>query len=159
VPGWRNARQRPVAHNARTEQKGVSMTAPFIVIYTYAINEGKLEDFRQFLQELFKVLDANEPRALAVNVYVNEDGTEASMVQVHPGAASLEQFWQALHKHTGRALGDFVGATTSFQVYGAPSDVALRRARQLADLGVAVSVKPEHLGGFARLSSLVAVTA
>jgi hypothetical protein len=127
------------------------MTAPFIVINTYAIKEGKLEGFRQFLQELFKVLEANEPRLLAVNAYVNEEGTEAAIVQVHPDAASIKQYWQVVHQHTGRALRQFIDATTTFQVYGTPSDVILKRARQNAESGVAVSVKPEHLGGFTRL--------
>ena len=126
------------------------MTAPFIVINTYAIMEGKLEEFRQFLQELFKVLEANEPRLLAINAYVNEDGTEASIVQVYPDAASIKHYWQTVHQHTGRALGQFVDATTNFQVYGTPSDVVLKRARQNAESGVAVSVKPDYLGGFTR---------
>jgi hypothetical protein len=127
------------------------MAAPFIFINTYAIKEGKLEDFRQFLQELFKVLEANEPRLLAINAYVNEDDTEAAIVQVHPDAASITHYWQVVHQHTGRAFGQFVDATTSFQVYGTPSDVILKRARQNAESGVAVSVKPKHLGGFTRL--------
>ena len=127
------------------------MAAPFIVINTYAIKEGKLEDFRQFLRELFTVLEANEPRLLAVNAYVNEDGTEAAIVQVHPDAASVQHYWQVLHQHAGRAFGQFVDATTSFQVYGTPSEVVLRRSRQHAESGVAVSVKPRHLGGFTRL--------
>lgn len=126
------------------------MTAPLIVIYTYAIKEGELEGFRQFLQELFKVLEANEPRLLAINAYVNEDGTEAAIIQVHPDAASIKHYWQVVHQHTGRALGQYVDATTNLQVYGTPSDVILKRARQNAESGVAVSVKPEHLGGFSR---------
>ena len=45
------------------------MPAPFIVVNTYAIQEGRLEDFRQFLLELFTVLEATEPRLRAVNAY------------------------------------------------------------------------------------------
>ncbi|MBI3972481.1 MAG: hypothetical protein HY332_14465 [Chloroflexi bacterium] len=128
------------------------MAAPFIVINTYAIKEGKLEGFRQFVPELFKILEAIEPRVLAINAYVNEDGTEATIVQVHPDAASLEHHHQVAHEHTERAH-QFLDATTSIQVYGKPSDVILKRARQLAGSGVAVSVKPEHLGGFTRLAA------
>jgi hypothetical protein len=43
------------------------MAAPFILINTFALKEGKLEDFRQSLQEFFKVIEANEPRLLALN--------------------------------------------------------------------------------------------
>ncbi len=46
MPGRRAQRQRPAAHNARTEQKEVAMTAPFIVINIYAIKEGKLQVYR-----------------------------------------------------------------------------------------------------------------
>ena len=130
------------------------MTAPFIVINTYAIKEGKLEEFRQFLQELFKVLEANEPRLLAINAYVNEDGTEVSFVLVHPDAASMELHHQVAHEHTKRARREFLDAATSIQVYGKPSDAVLEKTKQLArTTGVPLSVKPEHLGGFTRLAA------
>ncbi len=41
------------------------MTAPFIVINTYATKAGKLDNRIQFLRELFSTLEANEPRVLA----------------------------------------------------------------------------------------------
>ena len=180
MPGWRSARRQPAAQKSRaaadeigrrrepagdlqgdaqrclvepslTEQKGVSVTAPFIVINTYAIKEGELEGFRRFLQELFEVLEANDPGLRAINAYANEHGTEAAIVQVHPHAASVKRYWQVVHQHTGRTLGQFVNTTTSFQVYGTPSDVVLKRASQNAESAVAVCIKPEHLGGFTRL--------
>jgi hypothetical protein len=129
------------------------VAAPFIFINTYTIKEGKLDEFRGFLQDLFDVLEANEPRLLAVNAYVNEDGTEAAIVQVHSDGASLKHYWQVVHQHTGRALGQFVDATTRTEVYGKPpSDVVLERTRHSARAGAPVSVKPEHLAGFTRLS-------
>lgn len=132
------------------------MAAPFIFINTVAIKKGEFEDFRQFLQEFFKIIEANEPRLLAINAYANEDGTEVTFVQVHPDAASLEHHSQVLHRvahaHTERVFARFLGATTtSIQVCGKPSDVVMERARQHAGSGIPVSVKPEHLGGFTRL--------
>ncbi|MBA3472137.1 MAG: hypothetical protein H0T57_02730 [Rubrobacter sp.] len=128
------------------------MAAPAIVIRTFTIKEGKLEGFKQFLRELFKVIEANEPRLLAINAYFNEDGTEATFVRVYPDAASMEDH-EKVHEHTERARRQFLDATTSIQVYGKPSDVVLEKARQLAGTGVAVSVKPEHLSGFTRLAT------
>ena len=125
------------------------MAAPFIVIHSYAIKEGKLEDFRQFLQEFFKMIEANERRLLALSAYVNEDGTEATFVQIHPDAASMEHHSQVAHEHTDQAR-QFLGATTSLQVYGKPSDVVVEKTRQHAGSGVHVSLNPEHLGGFTR---------
>ena len=127
------------------------MTTPFIVIRTFTIKEGKLEGFKQFLRELFKFIETNEPRLLAINAYVNEDGTEVTFIQVHPDAASMELHEKVAHEYTERARREFLGATRSLQVYGKPSDVLLERTRQLAGTGVPLSVKPEDLGGFTRL--------
>ena len=80
------------------------MTAPFIHIATYTLKEGKLDGFRQFLQESHKVFEASEPRVLAVNAYVNEDGTEATIIQIHPDLASFEQHTRLAHEQTLRAI-------------------------------------------------------
>jgi NAD-dependent oxidoreductase involved in siderophore biosynthesis len=128
------------------------MAASFIVIRTFTIKEGKLEGFKQFLREFFKIIEANEPRLLAINAYVNEDGTEVSFVLVHPDATSVEHHHQVAHEHTERAHREFLDAATSIQVYGKPSDVVLEKTKQLArTTGVPLSAKPEHLGGFTRL--------
>jgi hypothetical protein len=127
------------------------MAGPFIFINSFAIKEGKLEELRQFLGEFFRLIEANEPRLLAINAYVNEDGTEVSFVQVHPDAASLEHHQRVTHEHTQRSR-QVLGATTSIGLYGKPSDLVLKRTRQHAASGVAVAVNPEHLGGFTRIS-------
>ena len=129
------------------------MTAPFIVIRTFTIKEGKLEGFKQFLNELFNFIETNEPRLLAINAYVNEDGTEVTFIQVHPDAASMELHEKVTHEYTKQARREFLDATTSLQVYGKLSDILLEGTRQLAGTGVPLSIKPEHLGGFTRLSA------
>jgi len=130
-----------------------TMEAPFTFINTYAVKEGQLEGLRQFLQELFKVLEANEPRLLAINAYLNQEGTEVAIVQIHPDAASIKDYWRVVHQHTGRALGEFLEGPTSVQVYGAPGELVLERTRHSAGSGIAVSLKPRHLGGLTRLAA------
>jgi quinol monooxygenase YgiN len=125
------------------------MAAPFVVVRTVTIKEGKLEHFKQFLREFFKVVEANEPRLLAINAYANEEGTEATFVQVYADAASMKDH-EKVHEHTERARRHFLEATTRIEVYGKPTDDVLEKAKQLAETGVAVTVKPEHLGGFTR---------
>jgi hypothetical protein len=41
-------------------------------------------------------------------------------------------------------------ATTSIQVFGAPSDVVTETLRRQAGAGVPLRIKPNHLGGFTR---------
>jgi hypothetical protein len=131
------------------------VAAPVIFISTYAIRAGTLDGLRQFLQELFGVLEQNEPRALAINAYVNGEGTEVAIVQVHPDGASIKEYWRTVHQHTGRELAQFLDAPTSTEVYGDASALVLARTRHSVESGVAVKVKPEHIGGFTRLAPLV----
>jgi hypothetical protein len=48
------------------------------------------------------------------------------------------------------AYAETVDATTSIQVFGAPSDAVLEMLRRQAGAGVPLSIKPYHLGGFTR---------
>jgi hypothetical protein len=130
------------------------MTAPVIFVTTYAIKAGELEEFRQFVRELLEVLEANDRRTLAINAYLNADGTEAAIVQIMPDADSIKDYWRIVHQRTGRTLAELVENPTSVQIYGAPRGLMLERTRHSVESGVAVSVKPEHLGGFVRLGSV-----
>jgi hypothetical protein len=53
-------------------------------------------------------------------------------------------------KRAARAYAETVEATTSIQVFGAPSDAVLAMLRRQTGSGVSLSVKPYHLGGFTR---------
>jgi len=133
------------------------MAEPFIFIGTYTIKEGKLEAFKKYLRDekFIELVEANEPRLLAFNFYVNEDGSEVTFVQVHPDAESMEFHMEVASEHIGRAYGEFLdNAGSSIQVYGKPSAGVLEMTRQLAGSGVPLNVKPQHLGGFTRLQAV-----
>jgi hypothetical protein len=61
------------------------MAEPFIFIGTHSLKEGKFEDFKANCVALADVVEAEEPRMIAFNVYANENGTEVSVVQGSPG--------------------------------------------------------------------------
>jgi hypothetical protein len=130
------------------------LASPLIFIHSFAFEEGRLDDLRKHLPEFLAVIEANEPRLLAIHAYVNDEGTELTFVQVHADADSLEHHQRVVHQHAGRQFAQLVDATTKLQIYGTPSDVILKRARQHATSGVAVTVNAEHLGGFARLADV-----
>ena len=60
---------------------------------------------------------------MAFNEYVNEDGTEVGVVQIHPDAASMEFHMDVVAERAARAYAETLEATTSIQVYGEPSDL------------------------------------
>jgi hypothetical protein len=126
------------------------MSGPFIFIATNRLRPGKLEDERARVPGLVEFIEANEPRLIAFNEYASEDGTEVAVVQVHPDADSMTSHMELVAERAARAYAETVEATTSIQVFGAPSDGIVEMLRRQAGAGVPLSIKPHHLGGFVR---------
>jgi quinol monooxygenase YgiN len=135
---------------AHTDLDADAMSEPFIFIGTHTLREGKLEGFKKACRELVEVVEANEPRLIAFNIYVNEDGTEATVVQVHPDPDSMLFHMQVAREHIGEAYQSVLEETQRIDVYGKPSDTVLEMIRQLAGSEVPLSLKTHHLGGFTR---------
>jgi hypothetical protein len=126
------------------------VSAPFIFIATNRLREGKLSAEWDRAADLSSFIEANEPQLLAFNEYVNEDGTEVGVVQIHPDAASMEFHMKVVAERAARAYAQTLEATTSIQVYGEPSEAVLEMLRTQAGAGVPMTVRRRHLGGFTR---------
>jgi hypothetical protein len=127
-------------------------TGPFIFIATNRLKPGKLEAEGQRVPGLCDFIEANEPRILAFNEYANEEGTEVGVVQVHPDVDSFTFHMDVVRERASQAYAETLDATTSIQVYGAPTATILEMLKRSAGPTVAFSVKPYHLGGFTRLT-------
>jgi len=128
------------------------MSGPFIFIGTHRIKEGKLAQFKRDAQVLVDFARDHEPRLIAFNFYLNDDETEASVVQVHPDAASMLFHMQAMRETIKLAV-DEVLITKDIQIYGPPNDVVRGMIASLSQEGVAVISKPLHFGGVVRSSA------
>jgi hypothetical protein len=126
------------------------MSGPFIFIATNRLKPGKLDDERARVPGLVDFIEANEPRLIAFNEYVNEEGTEVAVVQVHRDADSMAFHMELIAKRAATAYAETVDATTDIQVFGTPSNAVVELLRRQAGAGVPLSVKPNHLGGFTR---------
>jgi hypothetical protein len=126
------------------------VSGPFIFIATNRLKPGKLADERERVPGLVDFIEANEPRLIAFNEYVNEDGTEVGVVQVHADADSMRFHMEVVAERAAAAYAETVEATTSIQVFGTPSDSVLKMLERQAGAGVPLLVKPNHLGGFTR---------
>ena len=125
---------------------------PFVFVGTHRLQDGKLGDFEKAWKELVYVVDAKEPQMIAFNAFVNGEGTEVAVVQVHPDAASMELHMQVVREHITSAYEELLEETTSIQIYGELSDAARGMIEHLAGSGVALNIKPTPLGGFTRAS-------
>jgi hypothetical protein len=126
------------------------MSGPFIFIATNRLKPGKLADEKQRVPGLVDFIETNEPQLIAFNEYVNEDGTEVAVVQVHPDAASMAFHMEVIAERAAAAYAETLEATTSIQVFGMPSKAIFDVLERQAGVGVPITVKAAHLGGFTR---------
>jgi quinol monooxygenase YgiN len=131
------------------------MSQPFIAIATLRIKEGKLDDFTRSYREVVETVKEHEPRVIAFHGFVNEDGTEMTIIQVHPDTASMDVHMQVLRdklgEHVARALEPELIEPTRVEYYGTSSESALEMDRQIP--GLTVGIKPVHVGGFTRTTT------
>lgn len=128
------------------------MGGPFTYIGTYRIQDGKLEETRRRLAELVDLVETNEPRLIAFNVYLDEEGRRASVVQVHPDADSMAFHIGVVSEHLSSAF-DYLESTESEQFYGAPSDSLAAALQRFAQPDVPVTLMPRHEVGFTRTNA------
>ena len=126
------------------------MNGPFIFIATNRLKPGKLDDERRRVPGLVDFVQAKEPRLLAFNEYVDDEGSEVAVVQVHTDAESMAIHLEAVAERAARAYAETLEATTGIQVFGTPSNPVIEMLRRQAGSGVPLNVKPHHLGGFVR---------
>jgi hypothetical protein len=62
--------------------------APLIFVATNRLKPGQLDAERRRVPGLIEFVEQNEPQLIAFNEYVNDNGTEVTVVQVHPDTAS-----------------------------------------------------------------------
>jgi hypothetical protein len=131
-----------------TEREERSMSAPFIYLNTTGVKQGQLEGWLKYFAEFAEFIEANEPRLLHFGTYVNEEGTEQTIVQVHPDPESMAFHMGLLAEHAS-AAGDYLDFSTArSQVYGEPDPAVLEQIRGFAP-HIPVTVGTPG-GGFAR---------
>ena len=124
------------------------MSSPFVFITTHRIKPGALERFTALHEEYLDVVEQHEPRALAHFTFVNAEGTEASLVQIHPDAESAEHHLAVVAPHLVEAA-ELV-ENVAIETYGEPGPRVRAALDHNAQAGVTVRVHPRPLGGFAR---------
>lgn len=127
------------------------MSQPLVYIGTHTIKKGKLEEARKMLQELVELVETNEPRLIAFNAYLDEEGTKVAIVQVHPDAASMEFHMQVISKHLADAF-DVLESTEREQLYGKPGEGMVESFREYSP-GTPIIVLPVHEAGFTRTNA------
>ncbi len=130
------------------------MNDPFVYVGTWTIKPGKLEDAKKFLTEHSAFIEEREPRMIVFHVYFDEEGSKASVVQIHPDSASMELHMQVIADHMGEAF-EIIDTILSEQYYGPMSQSLSETLAQWETPGVAVTKMPVHEAGFTRTNAAV----
>jgi hypothetical protein len=129
-------------------RKENTMSEPFIFITTSKIKEGRLDEYRTYTRKSVEIIHANEPRLIAFSTYINEAGTKATTVQVHPDVESMMFHMQVMRERMDIAFENL--ELESMTICGKINDQFLEMAKQFATSGVSLNINPEALGGFTR---------
>ena len=74
------------------------MSGPIVFISHQRVKEGKLDAYKQSYREYIGIIKAVKPGTVAHLAYVNEDGSEVTMVHVFPDAEAMDLHFQGLTK-------------------------------------------------------------
>lgn len=127
------------------------MSKPIVFISTHKIREGKLDGFKERNRQVAQYMEANKLGTVAFLAYLNEDGSEVSIVHLFPDAEAMEQHMEGVGDRAKRAA-EFLEFQL-LEVYGRPSDKVLQMMKQAPESGVTFRITPEHLDGYTRLES------
>ena len=128
------------------------MSEPIIYIDRSDVREGKLAELRPAIEGLADFVKANEPRIIAYRVYLNEAGTQMTVLHIHPDQASLEFHM----KVAGPAFAKFKDLIrlSGIDIYGMPSEQLRDQLKEKARLlGTGTVNIYEFRAGFSRLAS------
>jgi quinol monooxygenase YgiN len=125
------------------------MSEVIVFISKQAIKPGKLAAYRQLYQKVAAETEANKPGTAAHLAYASQDGGQVSIVHIFPDADAMERHLIGVDTYAQQAA-EFM-QVVSIEIYGTPSQAVLDRMMQIAGSGVALSLKPESIGGYIRL--------
>jgi quinol monooxygenase YgiN len=135
-----------------THRSNISTDDPIVVIDSSEIREGKIDELKAALTKLVEFVEANEAEPLAYSIYIDEDGSRMTVMQIHPSSESME-FHMRLAGPIFREFTELV-VLSRVDFYGTPSDAVLEQMHQKARLlGNAPVVVHELHAGFARFET------
>jgi quinol monooxygenase YgiN len=125
------------------------MSEPVVFISHFRVKEGSTDRLRAFVAQVSTEMAAEKPQTLAYLSYVDDDGSNMTIVHVFPDAASMDRHFEGSEGRSKRAY-ELV-EPQGWEIYGHASGPTVESMRREASsAGVALNLGPEYLGGFLR---------
>ena len=127
------------------------MTEPIVFISRFGVKEGTLDDLRNLTTEVVASLRETKPRTVLYLACLDEEGTEVSFLHAFPDAEAMDLHFEGVDERVAAAYRYI--EPRGWEIYGRPSEMGLETLQQAAaSAGVPLTVRPELLDGFLRLS-------
>jgi hypothetical protein len=125
------------------------MSEPILLINTMQIENGKLEAFKESVNNSLTFVEANGPQ-LMVEVYVDEENLRAYSFQVYRDSESILSHWQMSDPYIREVMQHIT--VKRLDIYGRPNEAVMEGLRPFSEDRVVVSMTP-HFAGFTRLQA------
>jgi quinol monooxygenase YgiN len=125
-----------------------TMSEPIVFISHFRVKQGKFDSLMQLNQKVTEYIEANKPGTVAFLQYLNEQGTELSIIHVFPDADSFDRHIAGADERVKTALE--IIEPTHREVYGMPSERVLAMLRPPDDSGIEFQIMPNPAGGYIR---------
>lgn len=115
------------------------------------VDEGRLEELQEAMDELTAFVEANEPDILAYSVHFSVDGERMTVVHAHEDPSSLEAHFEIAGDRFA-PIGAYI-TLASIDVYGHPGEELVQRLETKADTldSAEVTIHP-RTHGFERIT-------
>jgi hypothetical protein len=124
------------------------MSDPIVFISNQKVKEGKLEGYKQYYRQVAEQTQTDKPGTVAHLAYLNEAGSELSIIHIFPDAEAMELHMKGVDELAKKAY-EYV-EIISFEIYGKPTDTILERMMQIVSSHIALNIKPQLIGGYIR---------
>ena len=127
------------------------MSEPIVFISHHRIKLGKVDELRSLTREIWSTMKEEKPRTLMNLAYVNEEGTEITFMHAFADQEAMALHWQGADDRTQVAY-QYI-EPIGFEIYGPAADQLVEGMRaEASSSGATVTVRPEFIAGFLRLS-------
>ena len=128
------------------------MSEPIVFISHFRIKDGQFDALKRLTFDTTDSLRSQKPRTVLFLSYVDEDRRAISFLHAFADADAMDVHFEGAAERSSAAL-EFI-EPVGWEFYGSPSTAALETMRQTATAsGATLTVQPEYLAGFLRLSS------
>jgi len=124
------------------------LSEPIVFISRNRVKEGKFEEFKLLYRAGAEKLGRDKPGTVAFLAYANDAGDEISIAHVFRDADAMDRHMEGVAERSKEAFGFIESA--GFEIYGAPNEGVVQ---MIAGSGLPVTVRPQLLGGYLRITA------